>query len=299
MLKGRLGLETARVPHVERHGLLWLRRGRLYVADGTVRFGAGAGADPAAGDLGEGDYAIPYQRVSCLILQPGSAVTHDALRVLARHGTGLVVAGEGGVRCYASMPAGPDRSALARRHARLWADGPGGRVTIARRMYAWRLGEILPADDIAVLRGIEGARVKAMYKMTAKQFGVAWSGRRYDRERPWAADEPNLALNHAAVAVRAMAEVATAAVGAVPQLGFIHEDSGIAFCLDIADLYRESLTVPAAFEAVARIGRGGRRTLEHEVRRLVAEKARSRKLIPTMIDRIKELLGADDGSGDA
>jgi CRISP-associated protein Cas1 len=44
--------------------------------------------------------------------------------------------------------------------------------------------------------------------------------------------------------------VAVAAVGAIPQLGFIHEDLGIALCLDIADLYRDSITPPVAFAAV-------------------------------------------------
>ena len=38
MLRGRLGLETARIPHADRHGLLWLSRGALTVQDGTLRF---------------------------------------------------------------------------------------------------------------------------------------------------------------------------------------------------------------------------------------------------------------------
>ena len=38
MLKGRLGLETARLPHSDRHGLLWLDRGTLSVEDGCLRF---------------------------------------------------------------------------------------------------------------------------------------------------------------------------------------------------------------------------------------------------------------------
>ena len=37
MLRGRLGLETARIPHADRHGLLWLSRGSLVVRDGTLR----------------------------------------------------------------------------------------------------------------------------------------------------------------------------------------------------------------------------------------------------------------------
>ena len=113
MLKGRLGLEGARIPHADRHGLMWLGRGNLTVEDGTLRF-LTAGYDALPG----GDYAIPYQRVSCFVLEPGTTVSHDALRLLARHGCGLLVVGEGGVRLYASLPAGPGRSAWARRRWR-------------------------------------------------------------------------------------------------------------------------------------------------------------------------------------
>ena len=42
MLKGRLGLETARFPHADRHGLLWLERGELCVIDGCVHFMRGS-----------------------------------------------------------------------------------------------------------------------------------------------------------------------------------------------------------------------------------------------------------------
>jgi hypothetical protein len=43
MLKGRLGLETARIPHADRHGCFWLRRGHLRVEEGTLRFAASTG----------------------------------------------------------------------------------------------------------------------------------------------------------------------------------------------------------------------------------------------------------------
>src|ERR1700694_4927506 len=98
MLKGRLGLETARIPHADRAGLLSFGRGNLTVEDGTLRF-ACAGTE----DLAPGEYLIPFQTVSVILLGPGTTVSHDALRLLARHGTGLVMTGEGGVRMYASM----------------------------------------------------------------------------------------------------------------------------------------------------------------------------------------------------
>src|SRR6266542_4202547 len=155
MLKGRLGLETARIPQADRHGLLWLSRGNLYVESGTLRFRAAGG-----GELPAGDYAIPFQMVTAILLGTGSTVSHDALRILARHGTGLIAIGEDGTRMYASMPFGPDASALARRQAAAWADASGERQRVARRMYGWRFGEVLPDEEIAVLRGIEGARMR-------------------------------------------------------------------------------------------------------------------------------------------
>ncbi len=289
MLTGRLGLETARVPHADRHGLVWLAYGNLYVRDGTLRFVASASEF-----LDAGDYAIPFQGVSMILLGPGSTVTHDALRLLARHGTGLVAVGEGGVRCYSAPPLLPDRSQLARRQVELWADERKGRLWVARRMYAWRFGEVLPHWDLDVLRGIEGARIREAYRTLAKKYGVPWAGRRYDRSRPEAADLPNQAINHAATAIEGAAMIAVASTGTIPQLGFIHEDSGISFVLDIADLFRTEGTVPVAFRAVRDVARGWEGPLERRVRQLMAETLRKEKVIPKMIDRIKELFGGGD-----
>ncbi|MYF89361.1 MAG: type I-E CRISPR-associated endonuclease Cas1, partial [Boseongicola sp. SB0676_bin_33] len=38
MLKGRLGLDSAHVPHADRAGCLYLARGALTAKDGTLRF---------------------------------------------------------------------------------------------------------------------------------------------------------------------------------------------------------------------------------------------------------------------
>lgn len=293
MLKGRLGLETARIPHADRHGLLWLERGNLVADDGTIQFRTAGFAD-----LPAGTYGIPHQTVSFLLLGPGSTLSHDAARILARHGTGLAMVGEGGVRLYASLPPQPDQATRARAQARAWAD-PARRIAVARRMYAWRLGEILPEDDITVLRGIEGARMKALYKRLAEQFGIPWNHRLYDRNDPEAADQPNQAINHAATAVLGLAQLAVAISGAIPQLGFIHEDSGFAFPLDVADLFRDSVTVPVAFAAVKlrRAGEHKDEPLERTVRRLAGKRFRQDKLVVQMIDRIKEMFDADDRGG--
>lgn len=292
LLRGRLGLAGTRVPHADRHGLLWLEFGRLSVEDGTLRFLA-AGSDT----LAAGDYAIPYQALSMLLLGPGTSITQDVLRLAARHGLLIAAVGEGGVKSYTAPPMGQGHSTVARAHATLWAD-PKLRLEGARRLYAWRFGRILPHRDIETLRGIEGARMKESYRIVAQRFGIDWSGRRYERGNPGAADPANQAINHAATFVEAAADIAVAAVGALPPLGFIHEDSSNAFTLDIADLWRVDMTLPLAFGAVKALQEGKADQLEREVRKRAVKSFRQEKLVGRMIDRIKELLGVDDRAGD-
>jgi CRISPR-associated protein Cas1 len=276
MLKGRLGLDQARIPHADRHGLLYLDRGVLSVEDGCLHFVSGGGALPA------GDYQLPHQTLSALLIGPG---------------TSLVAVGTDATRLYTAPALGPDRSDLARAQARAWAD-ERQRLAIARKMYARRLGEILPHQDIAVLRGIEGARVKASYQLLAQQFGIAWKRRAYDRNRPDAGDSANQALNHASTAVRAAAGVAVASVSALTQLGFIHEDSDQSFVLDIADLYRETVTLPIAFSVAKRLDAGTDEPVDRLVRQAAAREFRRIGLVPKMIDDIQSLFGLATDAAD-
>lgn len=291
LFPGRLGIASGRIPHADRHGLLWLSRGNLYIEDGTLRFQT-SGSD----DIEPGNYAIPYQTISMILLGPGTTITHDVLRIMARQGTLIAAVGEGGVKFYTAPPMGTGRSKIARAHATLWADEEM-RVRIARRMYAFRFQSAFPHEDISVLRGMEGSRMRETYKILADRYGIDWSGRRYDRQNPTAADLPNQAINHAATFVEAAADIAVAAVGALPPLGFIHEDSSNAFTLDIADLFRTEITIPLAFSVAAKNIPEG--VLERHIRYEAARWFKKHKVIPRMIEKIKELLYVDDSGSDA
>lgn len=288
MLIGRLGLEKARIPHSDRHGLVFLDRGRLEVEDGCLRFACAGG-----GALDSGDYQLPHQSVSIILLGPGSSVTHDALRILAAHGCALAAIGQGGVRFYTAPPLLPDSSALARRQVTLWAD-PKNRIEIARQMYTIRFGEEVKARTIDMLRGMEGARLKRLYELTAKRFGVPWKGRRYDRANPNATDIANQAINHAASAVEAAAAIAVASTATIPQIGFVHEDSGQSFVLDVADLIRHDVTLPIAFGAAKHVLAGRDDNLERVVRRNAADLFNRDKVVSKLIELIKQLLAMPD-----
>ncbi|WP_423594334.1 hypothetical protein [Roseateles sp. MS654] len=87
---------------------------------------------------------------------------------------------------------------------------------------------------------------------------------------------------------------------AMPPLGFIHEDSGQSFVLDIADLFRDTVTLQIAFSAAKRAEQVDE-TIDRLVRREAATVFRKQQVIGGMIDRIKQVLRMDEvgnGAGD-
>ena len=131
--------------------------------------------------------------------------------------------------------------------------------------------------------------MKEAYRLHAVQAGIQWRGRRYDRKRPSSGDLPNQALNHCASAVEAAAAIAVSATSTIPQLGFIHEDPGQSFVLDMADLFRDTITIPVAFRAAKRANSRPFENIERLARKEMGRTLAREKTIPKMIERIKAL----------
>jgi CRISPR-associated protein Cas1 len=94
--------------------------------------------------------------------------------------------------------------------------------------------------------------------------------------------------------VEAAAAIAVTATATIPQLGFIHEDAGQSFVLDIADLYRDTVTIPCAFKAARRVSENPSENIERTTRRLTGKALSDEKVVPDMIERIKALIEGRD-----
>ena len=224
MLKGRLGIDAARIPEKSRHGLVYVERARLAIETGSPVL--------AFDSTGE-EIELPYQRINALLLGPGTTITHDAMRHCAAHGTAVAFVGTDGTRVYTAPPIFERNADLARRQATYWAS-EATRVMVAKRMYAKRFGETPRTNSPDALRGMEAARIKAAYELLAQQIGIEWRGRRFDRADPGACDLPNQAINHAVTALEAAVAIAVQATATLPPLGFLHEDSAKSWVLDLA-----------------------------------------------------------------
>jgi CRISPR-associated protein Cas1 len=268
----------------DRAGIIFLEYGELDVIDSAF----------VLVDKNGVRVQIPIGGLACLMLEPGTRVSHAAVVLAARVGCLLVWVGEAGVRLYASGQPGGARADKLLYQARLALDDEA-RLAVVREMYRRRFDEDAPSRrSIEQLRGIEGARVRELYKLTARKHGVAWSSRNYDRNAWDAADIPNRCLSSATACLYGLAEAAILAAGYAPAIGFLHRGKPQSFVYDIADIYKFETVVPAAFETAARIrkGRGDGSAPERQVRVACRDLFRRVGLLEKIIPSIEDILKA-------
>jgi CRISPR-associated protein Cas1 len=233
---------------------------------------------------------IPVGSVACIMLETGTRVSHAAVHLAATVGTLLVWVGEAGVRLYASGQPGGARADRLLYQARLALDD-GLRLKVVRKMYEMRFQEPCPERrSVEQLRGIEGTRVRETYKLLARQYGVAWQARDYDRQQWDAADVPNRCLSSATSCLYGITEAAVLAAGYAPAVGFIHTGKPLSFVYDIADLFKFDTVVPVAFRIAAKQPQQP----EREVRLACRDIFRSTRLLERIIPVIEEVLSAGE-----
>ena len=186
------------IPIRERSSILFIEKGRLDVLDGAF----------VVVDEGGIRTHIPVGGLVCLMLEPGTRISHAAVVLAARAGTLLIWVGEAGVRLYAAGQPGGARADRLLLQARLALDDDL-RLRVVRKMYALRFQEDPPdRRSVEQLRGIEGVRVRETYRLLAQRHGVHWDGRQYDPQEWSSADLVNRCLSAATAALYGVTEAA-------------------------------------------------------------------------------------------
>ncbi|WP_369394991.1 type I-E CRISPR-associated endonuclease Cas1e [Streptomyces sp. CG1] len=233
---------------------------------------------------------IPTAALTCLLLGPGVSITTRALTTLARHGTSVVCTGAGGVRAYAGILPDSLTTHWLEQQVTAWSD-PDQRLDVATRMYEMRFGDDTVPDGttLAQLRGMEGQRMKALYKLLAQKHGIGRFRRNYHPDQWHQQDPVNLALSAANTCLYGIIHAALLALGCSPALGFVHTGTQHAFVYDVADLYKAGTTLPVAFSLHQSTNP------EQEARRRFREELRLIRLLPRIISDLQTLLtpGAD------
>ncbi|MDT0433311.1 MULTISPECIES: type I-E CRISPR-associated endonuclease Cas1e [Streptomyces] len=233
---------------------------------------------------------IPSATIGTLLLGPGTRVTHQAMALLGESGAAVVWAGEHGVRFYAGGRSLTRSSSLLEAQASAWANRRT-RLEVARDMYRLRFPDDDPSGRTRnELLSMEGRRVKDCYHAESTRTGVPWRRREYRTDDFTAADGPNQAVTAAAQCLYGVAHAVVTALGCSPGLGFVHSGHERSFVLDIADLYKTEIAIPAAFDAVA----DGTDDIPTRTRRALRDRINRSRMLDRCAKDIKNLLHHDD-----
>jgi CRISP-associated protein Cas1 len=234
------------IPIKDRASIVFIEKGQCDVIDGAFVLVDAQGVRTV----------IPVGGLAAIMLEPGTRVSHAAVALAASVGTLLIWVGEAGVRLYAAGQPGGARSDKLLWQCRLALD-PDARLKIVRRMFEIRFGESAPERrSVDQLRGIEGVRVREIYRGLSKQFGIEWRRRDYDPAAFETSDVPNRCLSAATSCLYGVTEAAVLAAGYAPAVGFLHTGKPLSFVYDIADLFKFETVVPEAFRVAGVHARG-------------------------------------------
>jgi len=266
------------IPIKDRNSMIFVGMGKIDVKDGAF----------VVIDKNGERMHIPVGSVVCIMLEPGTRVSHAAVKLASVCGTLLIWVGEAGVRLYSAGQPGGARSDKLLYQAKLALDEEL-RLKVVRKMFAMRFGEDAPSRrSVNQLRGIEGARVRKTYELLAKQYNIQWHGRRYDPKDWGKGDVVNQCISAATSCLYGITEAAILAAGYAPAIGFLHTGKPLSFVYDIADIIKFDTVVPVAFKIASKYSNKP----DRDVRIACREIFRSSKTLKKLIPLIEEILSA-------
>lgn len=268
------------IPIKDRNSMIFVGMGQIDVKDGAF----------VVIDKNGERMHIAVGSLACIMLEPGTRVSHAAIKLASVCGTLLIWVGEAGVRLYSAGQPGGARSDKLLYQAKLALDGDL-RLKVVRKMFEIRFGDEAPQRrSVDQLRGIEGARVKKTYQLLAKQYGIEWHGRRYDPKNWTKGDTINQCISAATSCLYGITEAAIIAAGYAPAIGFVHTGKPLSFVYDIADILKFETVVPVAFQIAAKKTYAP----DRDVRIACREVFRKTKILKRLIPLIEEVLSAGE-----
>ena len=192
---------------------------------------------------------LPVASISCILVGPGTSITHEAIRVCANSNTLIAWVGREGFKFYSIGVINVERNSNIEKQAKFFSS-PQKKKNLCYKMFRYRFKEDISEKTIKQLRGEEGQRVKKVYLNYKILYGVPWKGRKYDKDNIFACDNINYALNISNYALYAYCLSCILVMGFSPSLGFIHSGHSLSFVFDIADLFKDKTSIKSSFYSV-------------------------------------------------
>jgi len=270
----------------DKYPFIYLERGRLEVDDSSIKW------IDSEGDV----IRLPAATLNCILLGPGTSVTHEAIKVLGSANCGVCWVGEDSLLFYGAGIT-PTSNTRNMRHQMKLAASPTNSLKTARNFFAKRFkDENLEGKSLREMMGMEGFRQKRLYEEKAKKYGVGWKGRSYIPGKFQLSDITNQILSGTNAALYGIICSVIHSLGYSPHIGFIHSGSPLPFVYDLADLYKEYHTIDLAFFLTLEMGGNyNKHRVGEEFKKRVLEK----DLLVQIIKDISDILGEKNVSSDS
>jgi len=221
----------------EKYPFIYLERGRMEIDDSSVKWI----------DCDCNVVRLPVAMLNCILLGPGTTVTHEAVKVMAAANCGICWVGEDSLMFFAGGQT-PTSNTRNMRHQMMLASDPSKSLEVARRLFSYRFPDVnLQKKSLQQIMGMEGLRVRKLYEDMATKYNVGWQGRRFTPGKFVMSDTTNRILTAANAALYSIIMSAIHSMGYSPHIGFIHSGSPLPFIYDLADLYKRDLSIELAF----------------------------------------------------
>lgn len=228
---------------------------------------------------------IPITTISCLILGPGTNITHRAVSNCAQAGCSICWMGmdQAVFYAYGNPTTNKSKNILKQMH---YHESKVLHTEIIHKMYNWRYpNEKIKSMSLEELKGFEGKKMKEIYSEYAQKYNIDWNFRNAKLNEFDELDLPNKYLNSINHTLYAITQAIIQIMGYSPAIGFIHTGHMQAFTFDISDLFKEEITIPLAFKLTKEKGYFDRNKMISEYRQFITDK----KVIKRMVNYLEEL----------
>jgi len=277
----RLFIKVTRdsLPQVkDKYPFIYLERGRLEIDDASVKW-----IDSTANVV-----RLPIATLNCLLLGPGTSITHEAVKVTAAANCGICWVGEDSLLFYAAGQTPVSDTRNLRHQIELSSD-PVKSIEVARGLFSWRFPSAdLDGKDLQAMMGMEGYRVRQLYEEKAQEYGVGWQGRKFVQGKFELSDLTNQILTSCNAALYGILSSTVHALGYSPHIGFIHSGSPLPFVYDLSDLYKDHLCIDLAFALTQKMG--GRYN-KYKVANAFKDRVIEMNLLQTIAKDIEAIMG--------
>lgn len=228
----------------DKYPFLYLERGRLEIDDSSLKWI----------DADGNRVRLPAATLNCLLLGPGTSITHEAVKVASAANCSICWVGEDSLLFYASGITPTSTTHNLQRQVLLAAHEKTS-LAVAKALFARRFPEVdLENKSLQEMMGMEGLRVRNLYVQKAEQYNVGWKGRVFTPGKFELSDVTNQILTSTNAALYGILCSCVHSMGYSPHIGFIHSGSPLPFIYDLSDLYKADLTIDLAFSLTLSLG---------------------------------------------